>query len=262
MRRWKWWQVGIASGISVRAADESNHQRVVDVLQNTSGIAHFLDVAEFPLIDIDDIALKTVALWGDRLRDRSFVVRCKRSGTHTFSSSEVERIVGGVLLGFCETGGVSLRNADVTVRLEVRGDKLFIVNRRYEGQGGFPCGSLDPVLSLVSGGFDSTVASYLMMRRGLQTHFLFFNLGGYAHELGVKEVCLYLWMKYGASHRVRFVTVPFEPVVAEILQHIDDSHMGVVLKRMMLRAASEVARNMGIQALVTGRPSPKSRAKR
>jgi thiamine biosynthesis protein ThiI len=90
------------------------------------------------------------------------------------------------------------------------------------------------------------------MKRGMPTHFCFFNLGGRDHELGVKEVAYYLWQKYSASRRVKFVSVPFEPVVAEILQQVDNSQMGVILKRMMLRAATEVAQNLELQALVTG----------
>ena len=79
-----------------------------------------------------------------------------------------------------------------------------------------------------------------------------FNLGGAAHEVGVKQVSHYLWNKYGASHRVKFFAVDFEPVVAEILENIENGQMGVVLKRMMMRAAAQVAEKMGIQALVTG----------
>ncbi len=102
-------------------------------------------------------------------------------------------------------------------------------------------GAQDGVLSLISGGFDSAVSSYLSMRRGLLTHFCFFNLGGDEHEIAVKEVALYLWMRYGSTHPVRFITVPFEEVVREILEKVDNSQMGVVLKRVMLRAATRVA---------------------
>src|SRR5690554_7701043 len=84
---------------------------------------------------------------------------------------------------------------------------------------------MEPVLSLMSGGFDSTVASYQMLQRGVLPHFVFFNLGGRAHELGVRQVAHYLWEKYAASHRLRFISVPFEGVVAEILQNVDNSQM-------------------------------------
>ena len=59
-------------------------------------------------------------------------------------------------------------------------------------------------------------------------------------------------MKYGASSRVKFISVPFESVVSEILQNVNDSQMGVVLKRMMMRAGAAVAKNLDSKALVTG----------
>jgi thiamine biosynthesis protein ThiI len=138
------------------------------------------------------------------------------------------------------------------VRVEIRDDRLYVVNEQYPGIGGFPLGTQESVLSLISGGFDSTVASFLSMRRGMRTHFCFFNLGGRQHELGVKEVAHYIWAKYGSASRVKFVAVPFEDVVAEILRNVDDSQMGVVLKRMMLRAAAQVAEQLEAKALVTG----------
>src|SRR5690606_35772040 len=95
-------------------------------------------------------------------------------------------------------------------------------------------------------------ASFLTMRRGLRTHFCFFNLGGTAHEVGVKQVACYLWERYGLSHRVQFVTVPFEEAVAEIIKSVDNSHMGVILKRMMLRAAEKVAAHVEAGGQVTG----------
>ncbi|MCR2307321.1 tRNA 4-thiouridine(8) synthase ThiI, partial [Salmonella enterica] len=92
----------------------------------------------------------------------------------------------------------------------------------------------------ISGGFDSGVSSYMLMRRGCRVHYCFFNLGGAAHEIGVRQVAHYLWNRFGSSHRVRFVAINFEPVVGEILEKIDDGQMGVILKRMMVRAASKV----------------------
>jgi thiamine biosynthesis protein ThiI len=70
--------------------------------------------------------------------------------------------------------------------------------------------------------------------------------------VGVKEVALYLWQKYGSTKRVLFISVPFEEVVAELLGKIQDSQMGVILKRMMLRVANRIAEDLEIDALVTG----------
>src|SRR5690606_7522426 len=144
----------------------------------------------------------------------TFAVRCKRAGKHAFSSVDVEVYVGGALNRDTGASGVSLDNPGVLVALEIRDDRLYVVDARFEGIGGYPIGSQDGVLSLISGGFDSAVASYMAIRRGLSTHYCFFNLGGREHEIAVKEVALYLWLRYGASQRVKFVTVPFEAVVA------------------------------------------------
>ena len=231
-------------------------QKVAETLQRIPGIANILRVQNYTIEDVDnnfeEMLRLTQNIFESELKGKTFCVRVKRAGKHAFTSTDLERFIGGGLFQRFETGGVELRNPDVTVRLEVRDSELYVIEERYEGLGGFPLATVDDVLSLMSGGFDSTVASYLTMKRGLKTHFCFFNLGGAAHEIGVKQVALYLWEKYGASHRVKFVTVPFESVVAEIVQKIHHSQRGVVLKRMMLRAAEDVADSLNIQALVMG----------
>ncbi len=216
------------------------------------GVGQFQLVRRYPLVDLDNIVEACVPAFAKRLAGKTFAVRCKRQGKHPFSSVDVERRVGGALVQQTDAAGVRLKNPDVTVQLEIRQDIVHLILQQQNGIGGFPLGSQDSVLSLISGGFDSAVSSYLCIRRGLLMHYCFFNLGGRTHELAVKEVALYLWMKYSASHQVRFVTVPFERVVEEILSKVENSQMGVVLKRMMLRAASQVAASVGIEALVTG----------
>lgn len=232
--------------------DEPLRAATVDVLTRTAGIAYFLDVLEFPFIGLEDTLARTLALWQPRLAGKSFAVRCRRVGKHDFSSLDAERFIGGGLTEHCETATVNLKRPDETVRVEIRGQRLYLVNERHPGIGGFPIGTQEPVVSLLSGGFDSTVASYLTMRRGMRTHFCFFNLGGRAHEIGVREVAHYLWSRYGSARRVKLISVPFETVVADILKHVDDAYMGVVLKRVMLRAAAQIAEQLGAPALVTG----------
>ncbi|MGH8436851.1 MAG: tRNA uracil 4-sulfurtransferase ThiI [Pseudomonas sp.] len=227
-------------------------REMIERLTHTPGIGQFLEVNEYPLADFDDIVHKCKAHYADLLPGKIFAVRCKRAGKHSFSSMDVERYVGSQLRQQCGAAGISLKEPEVVVRLEIRDQRLFVIHHQHECIGGYPLGAIEHTLVLMSGGFDSTVAAYQMMRRGLVSHFCFFNLGGRAHELGVMEVAHYLWDKYGRSQRVLFVSVPFEEVVGEILGKVDNSHMGVVLKRMMLRAATNIANRLDIDALVTG----------
>ncbi|MEZ9268432.1 tRNA uracil 4-sulfurtransferase ThiI, partial [Vibrio splendidus] len=183
---------------------------------------------------------------------KTFSVRAKRRGKHDFTSIELERYVGGGLNQAVESAKVKLKNPDITVKVEVENEKLNQVIERHKGLGGFPLGTQEDLLSLISGGFDSGVSSYLHIKRGSKVHYCFFNLGGPAHEIGVKQVSHYLWDKYGSSAKVKFISIDFEPVVAEILENVEDGQMGVVLKRMFMRAGGMVAERFGIEALVTG----------
>ncbi|MET1081147.1 MAG: tRNA uracil 4-sulfurtransferase ThiI [Pseudomonas sp.] len=232
--------------------DARTLRTMVERLSCTPGIAHFLEVNEYPLGDLEDILEQCKRHYADLLPGKIFAVRCKRAGKHDFTSMDVERYVGSQLRQQCGAAGISLKEPQVVVRMEIRDQRLFVIHHQHDSIGGFPLGALEQTLVLMSGGFDSTVAAYQMMRRGLISHFCFFNLGGRAHELGVMEVAHYLWNKFGSSQRVLFVSVPFEEVLGEILGKVDDAHMGVVLKRMMLRAASRIADRLDIEVLVTG----------
>lgn len=238
--------------LEVRFANQAMHPILRDELQRIPGIHHILSVEESPFVDLHDIFLQTMAKVGDELHGKTFCVRVKRRGKHEFDSMDVARYVGGGLNQHIESAKVQLKNPDIVVKLEIDHDRLLFVKDRHEGMGGFPISTQEDVLSLISGGFDSGVASYMFTRRGSRVHYVFFNLGGRAHEIGTKQMAYQLWQRYGSSHKVRFITVDFEPVVAEILTKIDDGQMGVVLKRMMVRAASAIAKKNRIEALVTG----------
>ncbi|WP_111497021.1 tRNA uracil 4-sulfurtransferase ThiI [Marinobacter bohaiensis] len=238
--------------LDVRVPDDADSAPLVDLLRCVPGISNFLEVRDYPLTTLDEVAERTLAIWGQALDGKSFAVRARRTGEHPFTSSDVERQVGAVLLAESGAARVDLKNPDEQVRVEVIHDRFHIVERRFEGLGGYPLGSVETAVSLLSGGYDSSVATYLTMRRGLRTHFLFFNLGGDAHEVGVKQVAHYLWSRYGASHSVKFISVPFEGVVGEIMRSVDHRHMGVVLKRMMLKVASRISATGLGKAIVTG----------
>ncbi|WP_386694055.1 tRNA uracil 4-sulfurtransferase ThiI [Lonepinella sp. MS14435] len=238
--------------IEVRSKNEEFRPQLIELIGRIPGIHHFLEVEEKPFTDLHNIFEQTLQQVGDSLNGKTFCVRAKRRGQHSFSSLEIERYVGGGLNQHIETAKVKLKNPDVTVRIEVENDKLIFIKQRFAGIGGYPIGTQEDVLSLISGGFDSGVSSYMLIRRGSRVHYCFFNLGGAAHEIGVKQMAYHIWQRYSSSHKVRFVAINFEQVVGEILEKVDNGQMGVVLKRMMVRAASRVAERFAIEAIVTG----------
>ncbi len=238
--------------ITTQRSGERAASEFMEVLTCTPGLSVVMKVQKLPLMDFDQMVEALLPIHQKQLPGRTFAVRCKRQGSHNFNSVDVERHIGASLIARCQPAGVDLSNPQVTVRLEIRHNDLYVVEDFRRGLGGYPLGTQEAVLSLISGGFDSAVSSYRCIKRGLLTHYLFFNLGGKAHELAVKELAVYLWLRYGASQRVKFITVPFEHVVQEILTRVDNAQMGVVLKRMMMRAADRVADSLQVEALVTG----------
>ncbi|RDE73932.1 tRNA 4-thiouridine(8) synthase ThiI [Haemophilus sputorum] len=238
--------------IEVRAKVAEEAPMVLDLLQRTPGIHHILEVEEYPFETMHDIFEQTLAQVHSKLEGKTFCVRVRRKGKHEFRSLDVERYVGGGLNQHIESARVKLTQPDVTIRIDIEHDKMLLVKARHEGLGGYPIGTQEDVLSLISGGFDSGVSSYMLIRRGSRVHYCFFNLGGAAHEIGVKQMAYHIWSRYSTSHKVRFVAINFENVVGEILEKVDNGQMGVVLKRMMVRAASKVAQRFDIQAIVTG----------
>ena len=226
---------------------------VRQTLLDTPGIEQVLEALQFDGMEtLEQIKVKVNETMAKEIIGKTFVVRVKRSGKHPFRSTEIEQTVGGYMLAHNEAKGVDLHHPEVTIRLELINNQLNIITIKHAGLGGFPLGTQGDILSLMSGGFDSTIASYLTMKRGMKTHFIFFNLGGIAHEIGVKQVALYLWSKFGASHRVSFISVPFDAVIEEIFRSTHETYMGVTLKRLMLLASEKVADEMEIDALLTG----------
>ena len=238
--------------IEVRSKIDANLPMLIEQLQRIPGIHHFLQVEEKPFANLHEIFEQTLSDVASQLENKTFCVRVKRKGKHEFNSLEAERYIGGGLNQHIASAKVQLKNPDVTVRIEIEDDKMMLVRARYEGIGGYPIGTQEDVLSLISGGFDSGISSYMLLRRGSRVHYCFFNLGGAAHEIGVKQMAYHIWQRYGSSHKVRFVAINFEGVVGEILENVDNGQMGVVLKRMMVRAASKIAQRFDIQAIVTG----------
>ena len=222
-------------------------------LINTPGIELILEALQFDKMNtIDDIKVQVNEIIKDQINNKSFVIRAKRSGNHDFKSPELERVVGGYVLSKNKSSRVDLHNPQVTINMELLNNQLNIITHKYKGLSGFPIGTQGDILSLMSGGFDSTVASYLTIKRGIKTHFIFFNLGGIAHEIGVKQVALHLSNMFQSSHKVSFISVPFDEVLEEIFRSTPESYMGVTLKRLMLKASQTIAKEMDIDALLTG----------
>lgn len=249
--------------LEVNVLEEDNvlKQDIIKKLWFIPGVESFIDVENFQFSEdlilkednsevFDFIFLKAKDFYLKKIEAKSFVVRVKRSWKHNFSSIDLERYVWGGLLKFGKNCKVQLRKPDLIIKIEVKDNNLFLVREWYKWVWGYPVWTQDKVISLISWGFDSWVSTFQMMRRGCKTDFLFFNLGWKAHELWVKQVSSYLWKNFGVWYDARFITIPFEDIVKELVEKVDSRFRWILLKRYFLKIADKLASEHNYYAIV------------
>ncbi len=228
---------------------EGQEKEAREVLRRVFGIASLspVEVMYFRTIrDLENFAEQMYALLVD---GRTFAVRVKRVGRHPFRSIDVERLVGGRLARY---GTVDLENPEVLVEIEIREHQAFFFVERIAGPGGLPLGTEGKALALVSGGFDSAVAAWLMMKRGVALDFVLFNLGGPLHLKGTLDVVQTLCRRWCYGTDPVFHEVDFRAVVQDLHTRVKENYWNLILKRLMYRAAARLAREIGVPAVVTG----------
>ena len=218
------------------------------------GVQSVSPVDRYRWRDLDGLVAHAAERFADDVRGRTFAVRARRGGHDVdaipFTSGDLERDLGSALLPLAQ--GVDLSQPQTTVSIEVRAKHADLFTDSLAGPGGLPLGVEGKALALVSGGFDSAVASWLMLKRGLSLDYLFFNLGGLAHEVGVLRVMKVIADRWSYGDRPRLLAVDLRPAVESLQAGVTPRYWQVVLKRLMLRAASSLARESPYAALVTG----------
>jgi tRNA uracil 4-sulfurtransferase len=198
------------------------------------------------------LALEVIAPAGRVSTETSFKVRCTR-GNKQFphTSPEVDREVGAEIVA--ATGAqVNLRDADVTIAIQIYEDEAYVFAHRIPGIGGLPVGSSGRVIALFSGGIDSPVAAHLMMKRGCTVDFVHFHLLRGPQQIRSAKIVAMV-RQVLSPHRVRgrlymISAAPFEAAMTPL----DSRVATVVFRRFIMRAAERVALYRKAPALVTG----------
>jgi tRNA uracil 4-sulfurtransferase len=203
---------------------------------------------------LEDLVTMGVEIFGEAVRGKSFAVRATRRGDRDrvgFDSNRMESALGRALLD-AGAARVNLSEPEVTAHVELEPGSVHFFFDKVRGHGGLPIGVEGRAVALVSGGFDSAVASWLLLKRGVHLDYVFCNLGGTAHRLGVLKVMKRLaeqW-SYGTSPRLH--EVDLSSLLADLREKVQPHHWQIVLKRLILRAGASVAHRGGRLGLVTG----------
>lgn len=232
---------------------ESDSPQALAVLSHVFGVQTLSVVERRPFENLEDILRSGTELYSSVVAGTRFAVRARRlaQGQHLpFSSLDIERELGAALCPYAQ--GVDLEDPEVTIFVEVRSREADFFTEKLAGPGGLPVGTAGRSIALLSGGFDSAVASWLMLKRGVELDYLFCRLGGSLHEHGALQVVKVLADRWSYGSFPQLYSVDFEPIVAHIQQKVQPRYWQVILKRLMYRAAEQSARRFHLIGIVTG----------
>jgi thiamine biosynthesis protein ThiI len=198
--------------------------------------------------DLSEISRAAVSI-ASGLDFSSFAIRPRRSGGF-ISSEEIGRHVGEAVRK--ATGkAVDLDNPDLEIFVEARKDRAYVFTKIWKGVGGLPLGSQGKMISLISGGIDSPVAAWLMMKRGCITSLLHFDARPYADSLKPSLRSSEILAKWTSGRKINFIQVPISRGIEKIAAHHPRATC-VLCRRLMYRIAAEIIRKEGALGLVTG----------
>jgi thiamine biosynthesis protein ThiI len=237
------------TGIQEMRIDAPDLEVAAGIVAHVFGVGRINIVDAVPYEGFEDLCAKVADATRDRITGKTFAVRVKRSGPEEWASLDADRAIGSLLIA--ASAGVDLGNPQETVSVRAGDGTALIVSAEPEPANGLPMGSQEPALSLLSGGIDSPVAAWMMMRTGAPVDFLHLEM-----ECSVTDQALAvghdLVSRWGHGANPRFHVVDFQLVKSALLERVDPRLRQVLLKQLMLKAAEQVAVGLDIPMLVTG----------
>jgi thiamine biosynthesis protein ThiI len=218
--------------------------------------AAIFGLANFSLsyrVELDLEAIKAEAIARARACPaHTFRVRTRRGDKRfPMNSMEVDREVGAAVVDALRLK-VDLHNPELTISIEILAAAAFISAGKIPGPGGLPVGISGRALALISGGIDSPVAAWRMMRRGLALDFVHFHAYPLISGASLEKACDLVAHLTRYQSRSTIALVPFGMLQREIVANSDRPLRVVLYRRFMMRIASALATRFRARALVTG----------
>ncbi|PCI45264.1 MAG: tRNA 4-thiouridine(8) synthase ThiI [Proteobacteria bacterium] len=225
---------------------------MLDHLALIPGISNFavMHEAKSELDDIRAVAERVVRETFGDVSGKSFRLKARRSDKRfPITSPELNFEVGGYLKNALDLT-VDLSNPDITVHVEVTHDGSFIYTDKRKGAGGLPVGSSGKGVVLFSGGIDSPVAAYTMMKRGMKVTLVHLYNSTINRDFSkIKNLAKCLSQYQG---RTRLLMIDLEEFQRHAIAMVPDKYRMIIYKRQMIRSAAEVAAEIHAYALITG----------
>ncbi len=199
--------------------------------------------------------LETAKLYlGDAMRAaKSFKVESKRADkSFPMGSIQLSQYVGGWMQEAFPHIKVDVHHPELTVFVEVREDAAYVHGPAEPAAGGLPIGMGGNAVSLLSGGIDSPVSSYMMAKRGVKLEMIHFASPPYTSDQAKEKVLQLARELTPWCGRLTVFIIPFTEIQEEIRRNCPEDHFTLIMRRFMMRLADMLAKELKCKALVTG----------
>lgn len=221
-----------------------------DLISRVFGVKSFSWVEIIDFTDLDDLCSSAYSFFQKMVAGKTFAIRARRQGNHPFRSLDIEIKLGDMLRGI--SAGVDLENPQFEVQIEVRNSRAYLFSDIITGPGGLPLGSQSRMLSLVSGGLDSPLAAWYMMKRGVVVDFLFVSLADPFDTEIVQEQVSRLVRNWGYGYTSRLHIVDGSKFLEFSREGGLWKYPNITFKKGLYLLAATIAKRTGCVGIITG----------
>ena len=228
----------------------SDLEKAFDVLRRTMGVKSYSPVVSVTYEEPSELASKAVELYSPILGGKKFAVRSRRVGGQSFTTRDLNIMVGDALYTY--SAGVNLNNPDVEVNIEVRNKRAYFYNEVYKGPGGLPLGSEASMVALMSGGIDSPVAAWMIMKRGSPVDFVFMSLSHPIDTVEFLRAANVLVRDWALGYSPTIHIIDGKPLIDLLVLSHKIKIPGVTYKRILYSLAQAISKDRGAYGIITG----------
>ncbi len=217
-----------------------SYDEVKKKLKKVSGIGSFA-LARSVSKDMDEISKEALGLY---LKSgvSTFKIATKRADkSFPIHSDDISRKVGAYVLTHTDGAKVDVHHPDILIEVYVREEAAYVYGIKEKGLGGYPLGIAGKSLCLLSGGIDSPVAAYLMMKRGVKLECIHFAAPPYTSQAVIDKIHDLLHVLNDYQPDIKLYIVPFTDLERKIYEVAGPSYCVTIMRRMMLRIADSIA---------------------
>ncbi len=224
---------------------------LIDILKEISGMYSFSLALKVEDCELDN--LKTIALEQIKKEEGlTFKMKTHRiDKSYPYTSDDINRQIAGMILKNTNLK-VDVHNPDILFNIEIRDDGAYLFTKTIKGMGGYPKGAIGRSLMMLSGGIDSPVASYLLMRRGIELNFIHYASPPYTSSAVILKLEDILKELNKYQNKINLWIVPFTKIQEEIYNNTFEGYEVTIMRRMMYRLAEKLAKKLHIYSLANG----------